>query len=214
MNILTYFQQALFPPFCSYCKEFLSIDTILCSSCFERIKPIVTYPLQITKTYEVPVFSVGSYQDPLRALIKAKHYRQRKTSYELGRLLWNMTNLQYQHFDIIVPIPLHWTRYAWRWFNQSEEIAKVVAQKSSKPLVNLLKRTRKTKFQTGLSRKERIQNVADVFTLTENAQDYKNKRIVLVDDVLTTGTTLKEAIKQVRRLRPASIIVAVVARVL
>lgn len=214
MNIFAHVYQFLFPAFCSYCKDFLATDTILCISCLERIKPIVTYPLQITKTYEVPVFSVGSYQEPLRALIKTKHYRQLKTSHELGQLLWSMTNLQHQEFDVIVPIPLHWSRYAWRWFNQAEEISKVLAHKSNKPLVNLLKRTRKTKFQTGLSRKERVQNITDVFSLSDNVQKYKNKRILLVDDVLTTGTTLKEAIKQIRKLHPKGVAIAVIARVI
>ncbi len=214
MNLLAQLQQVFFPPFCSYCKEFLAQETILCTACFERIKPVVTYPLQVTKRCEVPVFAVSGYHDPLRALIKTKHFRQRRTSHELGQLLWNMTNLQHQKFDIIVPIPLHWSRYAWRWFNQAEEIAKVIASKSNKPVVNLLKRTRKTKFQMGLTRKERIKNIADVFELTADAHLYKNKRILVVDDVLTTGTTLKEAIKQVRRLVPGDLKVAVVARVL
>ena len=214
MNILTHIQDFFFPAFCSYCRDFLSADTILCATCFESIKPIVTYPLKITKTYEVRVFSIGSYQDPLRALIKTKHYRQRKTSSELGQLLWNMTNLQYQKFDIIVPVPLHWTRYAWRWFNQSEEIAKVLSYKSNKPLVNLLARTKKTKFQTGLSRQERTKNIQDVFSLSYDPERYKNKHILLVDDVLTTGATLKSAVKVLRKSSPASISIAVVARVL
>lgn len=192
----------------------MSANTILCTTCFESIKPIVTYPLKITKTHEVPVFSIGPYQDPLRTLIKAKHYRQRKTSGELGHLLWNMTNLQYQNFDIIVPIPLHWTRYAWRWFNQSEEIAKVLSDKSNKPLVQLLARTKKTKFQTGLSRQERMQNIADVFVLKGDTDLYRNKHILLVDDVLTTGATLKSAVKVLRKNSPASISIAVVARVI
>lgn len=214
MNIFAHLQQIVFPSFCSYCKEFLSQETFLCKTCIERIKPVVTYPLQITKGYEVPVFAISGYQDPLRALIKTKHYRQRKISQELGHLLWDMTNLQHQKFDIIVPIPLHWTRYAWRWFNQAEEIAKVISYKSNKPLINLLKRTRKTKLQTGLTRKERIQNIANVFDLVAHADLYKNKRILLVDDVLTTGTTLKEAIKKIKKLNPQNIIVAVATRVL
>ena len=214
MNILTYLQQLFFPSFCSYCREFLSQDTILCVGCLGRIKPIVTYPLQITKNYEVPVFSIGSYKEPLRSLIRAKHYRHQKTSHELGKLLWDMTNLKHQKFDIIVPIPLHWTRYAWRWFNQSEEIAKVLSQESNKPIVKLLTRTKKTRFQMGLSRQERIQNIQDVFSLSLDAQLYKNKHILLIDDVLTTGATLKAAVKVLRKQSPASISIAVVARVI
>lgn len=191
----------------------MSEDNVLCNTCFNRIKPVVTYPLQVTKKYEVPVFAISAYQDPLRALIKAKHYRHRKTSHELGQLLWSNTNLQHQTFDIIVPVPLHWTRYAWRWFNQSEEIAKVISQKSTKPLVLLLRRIKKTKFQTGLSRQERLKNIAHSFSLVDHASEHKNKHILLVDDVLTTGATLKEAVQVLRVLKPASITIAVIARV-
>lgn len=189
-------------------------DRILCKTCFDAIKPVVTYPLHITKTYQVPVFAISAYKDPLRSLIKAKHYRQRKTSHELGQLLWDMTNLKHQAFDVVVPIPLHWSRYAWRWFNQSEEIAQVLAHSSSKPLKSLLKRTRRTLFQAGLSRQERAKNIADVFSLSGDAQSYKGKHILLVDDVLTTGATLKEAIKVLRLVKPSSITVAVIARVI
>lgn len=206
-------KKIIFPFFCSYCREILSHDEILCQVCQDSIKPIVTCPLKITKEYEVKVFSVGVYQDPLRSLIRTKNYRNRKTIQDLGQLLWDMTDLKYQQFDGIVPIPLHWTRYAWRWFNQSEEIAQIVANKSNKPLVHLLKRTKKTAFQTGLSRQERSHNIKNVFCLSDNASVYRNKHILLVDDVLTTGATLKEAVQVIRKIKPASITIAVVARV-
>ncbi|MFT6765417.1 MAG: ComF family protein [Alteromonas naphthalenivorans] len=214
MQVIATLKNIFFPSYCSYCRSFLSHDTILCEECFDGIKPVATYPLRITKQHEVKVFSIGDYKDPLRALIKTKHYRQRKTSQDLGKLLWDKTNLRHHRFDLIVPVPLHWTRYAWRWFNQSEEISNIISQHSGKPVVLALKRIKRTLFQTGLSREERMQNVKNVFELTQSNEYIKNKHIVLVDDVLTTGTTLKEAIKELKKAKPASIVIAVVARVL
>jgi competence protein ComFC len=214
MQVISKIHKILFPPFCSYCRDFLSDNNMLCNGCFDEIKPIATCPLKITKDHEVKVFSIGSYKDPLKALIRAKHYRQRKTFQELGQLLWDRTNLQHHSFDVIVPIPLHWTRYAWRWFNQSEEIAQAISKQSGKPVMSILKRVKRTLFQTGLARDKRIQNVKNVFELSQSSAQIKNKHIVLIDDVMTTGTTLKEAIKELKKARPASITIAVIARVL
>lgn len=208
------FKDILFPSFCSYCREFLNDEKSLCQECINLIKPVVTCSLKITQKYEVKVFAIGEYKDPLRALIKSKHYYNRKIAQELGDLLWEYTNLNNQQFDIIVPIPLHWTRYARRWFNQTNEIAQVISKQSGKPVVDVLKRVKRTVFQAGLSREERTRNVKGVFKLQSDADQLKNKHILLIDDVMTTGATLKEAIKQLRKSSPASLSIAVIARVL
>ncbi|MGK3945895.1 hypothetical protein ABK046_47060, partial [Streptomyces caeruleatus] len=84
------------------------------------------------------MFAISDYEYPLRSLVQAKQYGNRCASRQLGQLLWEHTPLTQIQFDIIVPIPLHWTRYAWRGFNQSEEMARVVSEYSGKPVVKLL----------------------------------------------------------------------------
>jgi ComF family protein len=214
MNLIASLKNTLFPPFCSYCREFLSDDHSLCTECQNLIKPVVTCPLKITQKYEVKVFATGEYKDPLRTLIKTKHYQNRKIAQELGSLLWENTNLNHQKFDVIVPIPLHWSRYAWRWFNQTHEIAQVISNQSGKPVVQVLKRVKRTVFQAGLSRAQRTENVKGVFVNMSTALQLKDKHILLIDDVMTTGATLKEAVRQLRKSSPSSISIAVIARVL
>ena len=202
------------PPFCAYCREFMNSDDVLCERCLARIRPIVSMPLRITKKKELFVYAISDYEYPLRALIQQKQYGNRCASRQLGRLLWEHTPLEYVPFDIIVPIPLHWTRYAWRWFNQSEEMANVLSKYSKKPVVHLLERSKKTLWQAGLSRQDRAVNLRQVFTLAKDAYQYERMRILFVDDVLTTGATLYAACKALRPLKPAICSAVVVCRVI
>jgi ComF family protein len=202
------------PPFCAYCREFMKTEEVLCERCLARIRPIVSMPLRITKKKELSVYAISDYEYPLRALIQQKQYGNRCASRQLGQLLWEHTPLEQVQFDIIVPIPLHWTRYAWRWFNQSEEMAYVLSKYSKKPVVHLLARSKKTLWQAGLSRQDRTVNLREVFTLTKDADQYERMRILFVDDVLTTGATLYAACKALRPLKPLTCSATVVCRVI
>jgi len=202
------------PPFCVHCKILLNENLIVCTSCRNKIKPIVSTHLVITAKTSVTVFAISGYYDPLKSLILAKIQSNRLASRQLGELIWQMTPLSNLEFDYIVPIPLHWTRYAYRGYNQAEEIARVLAQKSGKPVVPLLKRNRKTVFQSSLPFEKRGDNVARAFSLNSKIirADYEGKRCVLVDDLMTTGSTLKGAARLIMRLNPASIDAVVACR--
>jgi len=207
-------QAIIAPSYCVSCQIFTDQGIFLCSSCADLIIPLATKQFFITQKYQATVFAVSDYQDPLRLLTLGKYYKNRVASIQLANLIWDRTDLCYQNFDYIVPIPLHWTRYAWRWYNQSEMMAEVLSEKSGKPVVHLLKRTRRTIFQTGLSYAQRAENLKDAFSLASNDLSmYKGKKILVVDDVLTTGTTLYEAGRCLVRLVPDRLIFAVACRV-
>jgi ComF family protein len=214
ITLLSRVRSVIFPPFCAYCKDFMNTDEVLCERCLARIRPIVSMPLRITKKKDLFVYAISDYEYPLRSLIQQKNYGNRGASRQLGRLLWEHTPLEHISFDIIVPIPLHWTRYAGRWFNQSEEMAKVISQYTKKPVVHLLERSKRTRGQAGLTREHRSANVQHVFTLTKHAYQHERAHILFVDDVLTTGATLYAACKALRPLRPARCSAVVVCRVI
>lgn len=95
--------------------------------------------------------------------------------------------------DFIIPVPLHRSRMRQREFNQAEALAGFIAEAFNKQLLAYaLKRRRRTKTQTGLKDKERFLNVRDSFILAQGL-NLKNKNILLIDDVLTTGATSSEA---------------------
>ncbi len=94
--------------------------------------------------------------------------------------------------DAVVPIPLHSRRYAERGFNQSERIAGMVGSALHIPVIHLLHRQIYTKPQVTLGRAERLRNVKDAFVFTPYV-DSSLKRVLLVDDVYTTGATMQSA---------------------
>ena len=93
-------------------------------------------------------------------------------------------------WDMIVPVPLHPARRKEREFNQAERLARVLSQATDIPLrKDLLRRISPTRTQTSLSRSERAANVRRAFACGRSAAELKSRRVVLVDDVLTTGAT-------------------------
>lgn len=214
-SIYNLFTNLISPPQCCHCKKYLQERTVFCSDCFKKIKPIVSKTVQLTATKTAQVFAVSDYQEPLRSLVLAKNYENRVASRQLGQLIWDITYLKNIPFDYLVPTPLHWTRYASRGFNQAHEIAQVLSQKSGKPVAPLVRRAAKTAFQFKLTAEERAQNVKDVFVLNEHIDGalYKDKHLVLIDDLFTTGSTARGAAKELLKLKPASITLVVACRV-
>ncbi len=113
--------------------------------------------------------------------------------------------------DALVPVPLHHVRYREREFNQAEELAKLVSRKCGAPVLNALRRTRYTSTQTKLDRAERMENLRGAFRVRHNAA-VKERHIVLVDDVFTTGSTVEECSRVLLRAGAASVRVITVAR--
>lgn len=117
--------------------------------------------------------------------------------------------------DMIVPVPLHYTRLVSRGFNQSAWLGQGIARRAGLPCrVDLLKRRRRTPTQGGLSAKARRRNVAGAFAVSERAaRQVRDKRILLVDDVLTTGATLSACTYALKRAGARQVDVLVLARV-
>lgn len=112
--------------------------------------------------------------------------------------------------DAVVPVPLHAARLRERGFNQSQELARPLAVASGAPLAPaLLRRPRATRHQIGLNRAERQANLRGAFTASASV---RGKTILLVDDTLTTGTTLRRAARALLEQGALAVDVAVAAR--
>lgn len=118
--------------------------------------------------------------------------------------------------DAIVPVPLHRYRLLARKFNQASELARAIARQSGKPLLlGVLRRTRPTRQQIGLGANARRVNVQGAFSVTEAGRaSLSGKRILLIDDVYTTGATVGAATRALRRGGAADVSVLTFARAL
>ena len=120
----------------------------------------------------------------------------------------------------LVPVPLHWGRQRDRQFNQAEEIARVVGKESGLPMVRSLKRVRRTLTQTRLSRKQRMENLKGAFAIRKPPFRAKatvdhltdTPGVILVDDVFTTGSTVDECAKILRKAGARRVAVLTVMR--
>lgn len=114
--------------------------------------------------------------------------------------------------DLVVPVPLHWLRYLHRGFNQSEILARNLADKLGIPCrPRLLRRVRRTLSQTSRTPAQRRENVRAAFAARRDPA-VEGRTVLLVDDVLTTGATAHNAAQALRTLKPARVHVCVLAR--
>ena len=119
--------------------------------------------------------------------------------------------LRGRQFDIIVPVPLHPTRQRERGFNQAGLLAELLSARISIPCKSMLERVRYTTTQTALDRAERMENLHNAFRLRKNA-DVRGLQVLLIDDVLTTGSTLSECARVLKRAGATSVYAATAAR--
>jgi ComF family protein len=116
----------------------------------------------------------------------------------LGRLLgYELKNTSFSYCDLMIPVPLHRKRMNQRGYNQSEFIARGASEITGIPVVtNLMERKGNTRSQTSMNRMERFENMASAFKMCNGSGDLDDKKILIIDDVVTTGATL-EACSQV-----------------
>ena len=113
---------------------------------------------------------------------------------------------------VLCPIPLHNKRLRWRGFNHAEEIAKVLSEVLEIPMYsNVLIRTKNTPAQVAFNKQERIDHMKGVFRV-QDAQSISHKKVLLVDDVYTTGATMEEAAKALKEAGAKQVWGVVVAR--
>ncbi len=96
---------------------------------------------------------------------------------------------------VITTVPMYWTRYVVRGFDHMHYLAKRIAEEYGIPYMRLLSRKRHTKHQSSLLREKRLENIKDSFTMTYEFQKIRTRRILLLDDIISTGATANEAAK-------------------
>lgn len=160
------------------------------------------------------VIRLGVYEDSLRAAcIRGKSSGGTALAAALAALLWNKQLAQFVEFkpDVIVAVPQFWLQWLTRPHHQAVTIAEVLAERLQTPFCNrLVRKVRNTVDQSSLPESERLRNLTDAFQTRRNTQ-LKDRRVLLVDDILTTGTTANEIARVIRKAEASKVAVAVIA---
>jgi len=219
----------IYPPRCVVCQQ---VGAVVCADCLSSMRPLdrptcahcgktisgAGHPA----TALCPDCAVGrgvAYLDGVRvattyqgaarsALLALKFGSQRRVAARLATLLAPPYTSDIHTADIVIPVPLHASRRRERGYNQAELLARAFAERQGLLMrTDILMRTRATTAQTRLPREERRRNVAGAFALVapKMSQVIVGRRILLVDDVTTTGSTLDASAEPLRAAGAASI---------
>lgn len=223
------------PTLCVACREPVDGEGV-CASCWAKlsfIAPPICPRLGIPFVYDPgpellsmeaianpPAYARARaavrYDDVARTLVHALKYQDRTDlAPAMGRWMARAGRELLGEADALVPVPLHWRRGWSRRYNQSGALARVIERQTGVKLVSeALRRVRPTQQQIGLSRSQRASNVQGAFKVApDRAADIAGRRVVLIDDVLTTGATTDACARALLRARAASVDVLVFARV-
>ncbi len=223
----------IYPPVCLICREVIKEENSqnprvsVCSVCWNsleiEVKPYCSecrLDLDIGQTHNCSayldrVYSLGLFDGNFQELIHQFKYKGKVSAGKsLGiRLARELKKQQVSDVAYLVPVPLHKARKRERGFNQSEIVAESLgAELNLKVEKNILSRIKNTKDQTKLSIEERKQNVAGAFQVRDTRQILSDKKVILVDDVITTGATLNECAKVLKQAGVKEILAVTIAK--
>ena len=224
------------PPLCASCRAPLGNLGGLCPACWSKVSfiappycerlgiPFAYDPgpgvLSMQAITDPPAYhrarAAVRYDDIARALVHALKYGDRlDLAPTMGRWMARAGRELLADADALVPVPLHWRRLWARRFNQSALLAKAIAQETGGAVADAaLKRVKATAQQVGLSQAERGQNVQGAFQVpTERKAEVAGRRLILIDDVLTSGATSDACARALLRAGARSVDLLVFARV-
>lgn len=201
-----------FPPVCLICRKRIKSDLLsfpFCVSCSDKVSRVGCFCLRCKGTglKKLPcscesrrhlfhkLFGIAWYEGKWRELLHDfKYHSQQHLAQSIGRMLGELlvTAGGKPEFDMVTPVPLHPVREKERGYNQSSLLARRVGKELDIPFKNVISRNRNTLSQTTLSGQDRKVNMSGAFSYTGKTC-VKGKKILIIDDIVTTGSTLKEA---------------------
>lgn len=220
MNVLERFANLIFPPKCIFCNTLMDIraDLHICAECYKKIPFMGHTFLKLdgsgTEKGCDAALSICRYTGIIKhSLIRYKFYNKpgyyRAFAKLMTKYIFKVTNST--KFDIIISVPLHRNREVKRGYNQALLISKALAGATGiRECSRLITRTRNTGAQSLLDKKGRLENLKDAFCVTHK-ELIKGKNILLIDDILTTGTTVNECGRILKKAGANTVIAAVIA---
>ena len=227
----------IYPPICALCETPLRRGRNLCLPCAQGL-PLLT-PHRCLKcgqefegaipppqgcpncqdmkpAFDFATAALKATDDSLSLIHQLKLLKRPELGHDLAQLAVDAfredARLGKLIDPLLIPVPLHGQRLRTRRFNQAEVIARSLSEELGIALLPALRRIRPTQRQATLSRKERLKNLRKAFQISISPEKLRNRSLVLVDDVLTTGATAQECARILRTAQPASIAVFTIVR--
>lgn len=212
----------VYPQHCNICSIDLTMnEQFLCLGCKFDL-PYINQSQQTLQTLEKlfwgrvhveKVVALLNYQkgnQTQKILHQLKYHNKIKLAIHFGELIGELIPKS-NDIDYLVPVPLHPKKKRIRGFNQSTVIAKGIETVTAIPIIeNVIKRNTFNKSQTNFSKFDRWDNVKSIFTVTKPYL-LKNKHIILIDDVLTTGATIEACVQELTKVEGCKVTIAVLA---
>ncbi|MEJ2255882.1 MAG: ComF family protein [Woeseiaceae bacterium] len=210
LALLRAFDDAVMPVRCVFCGTRVRAgEGIVCSDCFEDLPWRYSAPAPVRSPLEHEIAPLA-YEFPVDAAIKLLKFRRRLYyGPALAQLACAALDDLPAGIDAVLPVPLHWRRQWLRGFNQAHEIAKPVAKWLGVPLIRDVRRRRATAPQSGLSARGRTDNLRNAF---DARRGIARRHVLIIDDVMTTGTTVRQLGRAVLAAGAASVSALAVAR--
>lgn len=204
LSLLTHLINLIFPKVCAVCdKVLIKGEKVFCTHCILDIPKTHYHSIEentLTQVFagKFPIECAYAYFEFKKnskfqtAILKLKYHGKQEIGYELGRLLaLELKKISDFKADVLLPVPIHKSRLRQRGYNQSLIIAEGIKEINSIPIVDhAIIRKLATKTQTNKDRLSRWENMQDVFKIKKEAL-LRNKHIVIVDDIITTGATIE-----------------------
>lgn len=208
--------ELIYPPVCGMCEKINK--NYLCKKCEISIKSYEINKIisckRNSKLYYDYQIQILEYKDIVRQKIIEYKFKEKTYLYKtLEKIILNDEKIYsfLKKYDIIIPIPLYQRKKWERGYNQTELIARELAKDLKIALENrILKKVKNTKQQSTLTKIERIKNIENAFVLTDIA-NIRNKRVILFDDIYTTGSTVNECSKLLRKAKVKEISILTIA---
>lgn len=201
--------ELIFPTSCAICGKLY--PKTVCTRCYQKLKDELKIHRIKEKNFDI--YFISFYEGKIKKLILQFKFKEKSYLNEFFAELiikdYKMKKI-IEEYDFIVPVPMHKLNKGLRGYNQTELIAKKIEEKLRIKCLNCLEKVKQNKKQSSLSEKERHINVINVYKLTND--NIKDKKILLLDDIYTTGSTVKECLKELQKGKPKKADVLVISK--
>lgn len=210
-------EKIIFPQCCLICGKIL--PNFLCQECKKELYEKAIFKIENNKNkqlyFEKHIY-IFMYKDKIRNLILGYKFNEKSYLYKIfSKIIIKNEKICgiLKKYDIIIPVPIHKKRKKQRGYNQSELIAREIAHniQNLEYQNNILEKTKNTKPQSTLRQKQRRENAQNVYKLL-NKEKINNKKIIIFDDIYTTGSTVNEVSKILKQNGAKEIIILTIAK--